>query len=111
MIRLYADEQFPLPVVELLRELGHDVLTVQESGNAGFSDPQVLAFAIANERAVLTINRRDFKQLHRLSADHAGIVVCSEDLNFVRLANRIHQSLIGNASLQAQLIVVNRGSQ
>jgi hypothetical protein len=31
MARLYADEQYPYPVVEFLRALGHDVLTVQES--------------------------------------------------------------------------------
>jgi hypothetical protein len=29
-MRLYADEDFPLPVVEELRRCGHDVLTVQE---------------------------------------------------------------------------------
>ena len=46
MASLYADEQFPLQVVELLRTLGHDVLTVQEAGNAGFPDPEVLAFAV-----------------------------------------------------------------
>jgi hypothetical protein len=34
MARFYADKQFPLQVVELLRNLGHDVLTVQEAGNA-----------------------------------------------------------------------------
>ncbi|MEG4502985.1 DUF5615 family PIN-like protein [Microcoleus sp. F6_B4] len=34
MARLYADEQYPYPVVELLRALGHDVLTVQEAGRA-----------------------------------------------------------------------------
>lgn len=32
---LYADEQFPLPVVKHLREMGYDVLTVQEAGKAG----------------------------------------------------------------------------
>jgi hypothetical protein len=32
MARLYADEQYPYPVVEFLRALGHDVLTVQEAG-------------------------------------------------------------------------------
>jgi predicted nuclease of predicted toxin-antitoxin system len=42
---LYADEQFPRKVSELLRTLGHDVLTVQEAGNTGSSDPDVLAFA------------------------------------------------------------------
>ncbi len=35
MARLYADEQFPRQVVEFLRALGHDVLTVQSAGNAG----------------------------------------------------------------------------
>ena len=46
MPQFYADEQFPFPVVELLRALGHDVLTVQEAENAdqGISDEEVLAF-------------------------------------------------------------------
>jgi hypothetical protein len=34
MASFYADEQFPVQVTELLRNLGHDVLTVQEAGNA-----------------------------------------------------------------------------
>jgi Domain of unknown function (DUF5615) len=44
MARLYADEQYPYPVVEYLRILGHDVLTVQEAGQANqkISDPDVL---------------------------------------------------------------------
>ncbi|BBD69729.1 hypothetical protein NIES4072_29360 [Nostoc commune NIES-4072] len=48
MVRFYADEQFPFPVVQLLRALGHDVLTVQEAENAdqGIPDEEVLAFAI-----------------------------------------------------------------
>jgi predicted nuclease of predicted toxin-antitoxin system len=62
--RLYADEQFPRPAVECLRNLGYDVLTVQEARNAGTSDSEVLAFAIADSRAVLTQNRRDFVKLH-----------------------------------------------
>ncbi|MEZ2233217.1 DUF5615 family PIN-like protein [Microcoleus sp.] len=34
MVRLYADENFPLVIVELLRTFGHDILTVQEAGNS-----------------------------------------------------------------------------
>jgi hypothetical protein len=58
--RLYANENFPRQVVERLRELGHDVLTTQKAGRAGQSvpDPEVLAFATREQRAVLTINRR-----------------------------------------------------
>ncbi|MGB7444608.1 MAG: DUF5615 family PIN-like protein, partial [Coleofasciculaceae cyanobacterium] len=58
MASLYADEQFSLAVVKLLRTFGHDIVTVQESGNTGLSDPDVLLFAVTNERAVLTQNRR-----------------------------------------------------
>jgi hypothetical protein len=56
MARLYADEGFPLPVVEELRRLGHDVQTVQEAGraNQGIDDARVLADAVADLRAVLT---------------------------------------------------------
>ncbi len=39
MARFYADEQFPRIATEHLRLLSHDVLTVQEAGNAGKSDP------------------------------------------------------------------------
>jgi hypothetical protein len=55
MLNLYADEQFPLPVVQLLRAFGHNILTVQEAGKAGLGipDPEVLAFAISKDRAVL----------------------------------------------------------
>jgi len=44
MARLYADENFPLPVVEALRALGHDVLTIYEDGkgNQGYPDELVL---------------------------------------------------------------------
>ena len=37
MAQLYANENFPLPVVEGLRRLGHDVLTSLEAGKAGQS--------------------------------------------------------------------------
>ncbi|WP_445304973.1 MULTISPECIES: DUF5615 family PIN-like protein [unclassified Microcoleus] len=49
MARLYADEQFPFPVGALLRNFGHDALTIQEAGNAGDDDPEVLAFAICDK--------------------------------------------------------------
>jgi uncharacterized protein with PIN domain len=57
-----------LPIVQYLRILGHDVLTAREAGNANLQipDEQVVAFAIAHERAVLTRNRRHFIRLHQV---------------------------------------------
>ena len=91
MARLYSDEGFPKKVSENLRQLNHDVLTVQEAGqaNQGIPDDQVLAYATDQNRAVLSFNRADFIRLHRQSSDHANIVVCTEDLNREKLANSI----------------------
>ena len=35
MARLYSNENFPFPAVEVLRQLKHDVLTIRETGQAG----------------------------------------------------------------------------
>ncbi|MBD2180181.1 DUF5615 family PIN-like protein [Planktothrix sp. FACHB-1375] len=75
MARLYADEQYSYPVVEFLRALGQDVLTVQEAGkaNQGIPDADVLVFATTENRAVITQNRKDFFRLHCIQPDRAGI--------------------------------------
>lgn len=110
MANFYADEQYPLPVIELLRTLGHDVLTVQEAGQAGLKvpDPEVLAFATNLDRAVLTLNRKDFKRLHRLYPHHAGIVICKDDRDWQALATRIDAIVTAAAPLTGKLIRVNR---
>ncbi len=110
MAQLYADENFPLPVVDELRRLGHNALTMQESGKArlAISDEVVLSLASADQRAVLTLNRKHFIQLHRLTPEHAGIVVCTFDPDFVGQAQRIHTALMAMETLFNQLIRVNR---
>ena len=113
MIRLYANENFPLPVVEELRRLGHEVLTTYEAGDAGKSvpDEQVLAFATAEGRALVTINRKHFIHLHNANPDHAGIIVCSFDSDFTGQANRIHAAIGSKAQLSGELIRINRPQQ
>jgi predicted nuclease of predicted toxin-antitoxin system len=108
--RLYADEKFPFQVVEALRRLGHDVLTVFEAGQANqrIEDRDVLAYAVSEGRGVLTINRRDFIRLHRQQPTPRGIVVCTEDFDSERQAQQIHMTLSANASLDGMLIRINR---
>ena len=110
MGKLYSNENFPLPVVNELRRLGHDVLTVQETGKAGqaTTDEEVLAFSTAQGRAVLTLNRKHFIRLHRASSAHAGIVVCTFDADFAGQAQRIHAALESEGTLPGKLIRVNR---
>lgn len=108
--KLYADENFPLPVVEQLRRLGLDVLTMYEDGRANQSieDEEVLAIASAKERAALTQNRKHFFRLHRQRPNHRGIVACTADPNFTRQAQRVAEAVSGAVDLTGQLIRVYR---
>jgi uncharacterized protein with PIN domain len=110
MARLYTNENFPLPVVEQLRLLGHDTLTLQETGGAGRAVPDdvVLAFAASEDRILVTLNRKHFVRLHGEKPDHAGIVVCTFDPDFVRQGRRIHEALGDRGQLAGQLVRVNR---
>lgn len=110
MARLYADEQFPRQVSELLMAMGHDVLTVQAAGNAnlGIPDEAVLAFAISDNRAVLTLNRQDFIRLHRANPEHGGIIVSTNDPDRIQMATRISQAIAAEEPLHGKLVRVVR---
>jgi len=101
MIKLYSNENFPLEVVHQLRTLGYDVLTTLDAGKAGsrIPDNEVLDFAIQETRAVITLNRKDFRKLHLLQPEHFGIIICTENPDFEEMAleiNRILQSTSDN---------------
>jgi hypothetical protein len=110
MAALYADEDFPFPVVKVLRTAGHDVLTVLEDGRAslGVGDSLVLARGTQLGRAVLTKNRRDYVRLHLANSAHAGVIVCTEDVDFDAPAARIHAAVSAVPLIAGQLIRVNR---
>lgn len=110
MARLYANENFPLNAVLELRSLEHDVTTTFEAGQAGraIPDEQVLSFAIAEKRIVLTLNRRHFIRLHNTQPDHAGIIVCTIDPDTAALALRIDEAVRSATDLSGQLVRINR---
>ena len=106
MAKFYSNENFPIPVAVMLRSLGHDVATIQERGRANEStpDPDVLALATSEGRAVLTLNRKDFYRLHEQSSAHAGIVVCVADLNYSRLAQMIHERIQAEGEIAGRIL-------
>lgn len=97
MARLYADEQFPVGIVHVLRRLGHDVITVRETSalKTGDSTPDelVLQFAAQQQRILLTLNETDYRRLHALNARHFGIITCPEprSKDFKKVARQIHK--------------------
>jgi predicted nuclease of predicted toxin-antitoxin system len=81
-VRLLLDEMFPAAMARELRERGHDVLSVHERPGRGADDATVLSSALAERRAVVTENVRDFRPLiAELSArgeSHYGVVFTTD---------------------------------
>jgi hypothetical protein len=111
-MRLYANENFPLPAVQELRRLGHDVLTSADAGLAGQAvpDDQVLKFARDQERIILTLNRKHFLRLASEHPDHPGMILCTADRDFQGQAGRVHAALQGRDVLAGVVVRVNRPS-
>ena len=95
-------------VVQSIRGYGHDVLTSFEAGKANqrILDSEVLAFSTEQGRTLLTLNRHDFNQLHNQNPDHAGIIVCTQDVDIQGQAERIHLAISLHESLVGKLIRV-----
>lgn len=79
-MRLLLDEHHDPDVARQLRERGHDVAAVAERDDLrGRPDPDVFAAAIAERRAVVTENARDYVPLAAQSAaedvSHYGVVI------------------------------------
>ena len=84
--------------------------TVQDAGRGQqkLPDEAVLAGVCADGRAVVTHNRKDFRYRHTANPDHEGIIACSEDLDFVGLADRIHEAIEALPKLSGQFIRIVR---
>jgi hypothetical protein len=81
-LKLLLDEQHARIVAELMRKEKHDVVALTERpALRGGADSEVLQAAVAEGRALMTENARDFALLHRQWMDagktHLGMVLTS----------------------------------
>lgn len=74
MVRLLADENVQAPLVQALRDEGHDVLYIAEQAS-GITDDEVLSMAAQQERLLLTEDK-DFGELvFRLKRGLPGVIL------------------------------------
>ena len=113
MARLYSNENFPFDMVIILRQLSHDVLTSYDAdqANKGIPDTEVLEFARSQNRIVITLNRDDFLNLHRSGVNHAGIIICKEDRDYVGQAQVVNELLQPTKTWTNQLVRIKKRNQ
>ncbi len=78
-ISLYFDEDIATEIVENLRHRGFDVLCARDTQRLSLTDEAQIAFAVAQQRAIVTHNRHDFEKLHKSYLEnkrpHWGIII------------------------------------
>ena len=72
MIRFHLDESADGRVARALARRGMDVTTPADAGLLGAADQEHLAFALAENRVLVTQDA-DFLELHHAGTQHAGI--------------------------------------
>lgn len=83
-MRLVLDELYTHTIAVLLRERGHDVISVHERDDLeGIRDPELFARAAAERRAIVTENWPDFQREMTMAAaarrDHWGVLFTSRN--------------------------------
>jgi predicted nuclease of predicted toxin-antitoxin system len=78
-IKLLLDEHIWVGLREALAQRGYDVIHLNDTGQRGIDDEPLLAFATAQDRAVLTYNVRHFVPLvslwYEAGREHAGVIL------------------------------------
>ena len=78
-LKLFLDEDIHTGLSHALQQRGYDVVHAQALKRKGKSDSEQLAFAVQQERCLVTFNVRDFVYLHnqyaRENREHWGIIV------------------------------------
>jgi predicted nuclease of predicted toxin-antitoxin system len=73
-MNIFADECVFGPTIKFLRDKGHDVVTVHDFALNGHEDTEILAFATAYHRILLTIDL-DFGNIRHYPPEHHGGVI------------------------------------
>lgn len=81
--KLYLNEHLSPRLAEQLRQYGFDVTSTLESEMDEAGDDVQLAYAVSQQRAVVTFNHKDFAPLHEQymaeEKEHWGIILSTEE--------------------------------
>ena len=113
-LRLLIDEDTQdARLVSMLRTEGHDVVTVNEAGLRGQPDSVILAHAGRDRRVLLTLNCRDFLELHEAGNVHSGVVGIYQNgdlrknMTFVQVVTALANLTASGWDFTGQFVVLN----
>jgi len=73
-MKFLANENLFEPIIEYLKVLGHDVLSIREAGLSGITDDEVYKLACKDNRVIITIDK-DFSRIFRFPPEKCGGII------------------------------------
>jgi predicted nuclease of predicted toxin-antitoxin system len=73
-MKMFADENLFEPIIDYLRSLGHDVISIRELGLPGISDDEVYQRACKEKQVIITMDK-DFSRMFRFPAKKCGGII------------------------------------
>ena len=81
--KLYLNEHLSPRLAVQLRRYGFDAVSSQEAGKLSHDDEAQFAWAVSEQRAIVTFNFADFSELHERSIEegkeHFGIILSTAE--------------------------------
>lgn len=73
-MKMFANENLFEPIIDFVRSLGHDVLSIRDSGLSGISDDEVYRIACRERRTIITMDK-DFSRIFRFPPEKCGGII------------------------------------
>lgn len=76
-MKIFANENLFEPIIDYLRSLGNDVLSIRDCGLSGISDDEVYEMACKENRVIITMDK-DFARIFRFPPQRCGGIVVAK---------------------------------
>lgn len=76
-MKIFANENLFEPIIDYLRSLGNDVLSIRDCGLSGISDDEVYKKACKENRVIITMDK-DFARIFRFPPQRCGGIVVAK---------------------------------
>jgi predicted nuclease of predicted toxin-antitoxin system len=73
-MKMFADENLFEPIIDYLKGLGHEVISIRDAGLSGISDDEVYQRASKENRIIITMDK-DFSRTFRFPPEKCGGIV------------------------------------
>ncbi|MFN3396354.1 MAG: DUF5615 family PIN-like protein [Thermodesulfovibrionales bacterium] len=73
-MRIFANENLFEPIIDYLKSIGYDVLSIRDAGLSGISDDEVYEMACKGKYTIITMDK-DFSRMFRFPPEKCGGII------------------------------------